>query len=110
MNAADIYAIMPLIILTAGCVLCLLVGALRPGGYLYWAAIAVVSAALLWSVLVPTEAVVQGLAVTLFSRCCSAFLYAVGLVALLLASGYNRRRGITGEEYPATLLFALVGM
>jgi NADH-quinone oxidoreductase subunit N len=45
-----------------------------------------------------------------FSRVCSAFLYATGIVALLLASGYNRRRGIQGEEFPATLLFALVGM
>jgi NADH-quinone oxidoreductase subunit N len=31
-------------------------------------------------------------------------------VSLLLAFAYNRRRGITGEEYPATLLFVLVGM
>jgi NADH-quinone oxidoreductase subunit N len=51
-----------------------------------------------------------GLAVTRFTRACSTFLYATGLVALLLASSYNRCRGITGEEYPATLLFALVGM
>jgi NADH-quinone oxidoreductase subunit N len=110
MTAPDLMALMPLIILTTGCVLCLLIGAVRPGGYLYWAAIAVVSAALLWSVLVPAEAVLPGLAVTRFSRACSAFLYGTGIVALLLASGYNRRRRITGEEFPATLLFALVGM
>jgi NADH-quinone oxidoreductase subunit N len=110
MSIADVYAIMPLIILTAGCVLCLLAGAVRPGFYLYWAAMAVVGCALLWSTFVPAEAVMPGLAVTRFSRACSIFLYATGLVALLLASGYNRRRGIAGEEYPATLLFALVGM
>jgi len=46
MTIADIYAIMPLIILTAGCVFCLLAGAVRPGFYLYWAAIAVACAAL----------------------------------------------------------------
>jgi NADH-quinone oxidoreductase subunit N len=109
-TTVDLMALMPLIILTAGCVLCLLGGALRPGVYLYWGAIAVVSSAILWSVFVPIEAVLSGLAITHFSRACSVFLYAAGLVALLLAAGYNRRRGITGEEYPATLLFALVGM
>jgi len=110
MSIADIYAIMPLIILTAGCVLCLLAGAVRPGFYLYWAAMAVAGAALLWGVCVPAEAAMPGLAITRLSRACSAFLYATGIVALLLASGYNHRRGIEGEEYPATLLFALVGM
>lgn len=110
MSAADIYAIMPLIILTAGCVLCLLAGAVRPGFYLYGAAIAVISVALVWGVLAPVDAAMPGLAVTGFSRACSTFLYGTGLVALLLAAGYNRRRGITGEEYPATLIFALVGM
>jgi len=110
MNVADIYAIMPLIILTAGCVLCLLAGAVRPGFYLYEAAVAVVLSALLWSVLVPAESVMPGMAITRFSRDCSSFLYATGIVALLLAAGYNRRRGVAGEEFPATLLFALVGM
>lgn len=110
MTAADIYAIMPLIILTAGCVLCLLAGAVRPGFYLYWAAIAAAGAALLWGVCIPAEAAMPGLAITGFSRACSTFLYATGIVALLLSCGYNRRRGIEGEEYPATLLFALAGM
>ena len=110
MTSHDLMALMPLLILTAGSVLCLLVGAVRPGFYLYGASMAVVAAALLWSVLVPVEAVMPGLAITLFSRSCSAFLYGSGIVALLLASAYNRHRGITGEEYPATLLFALVGM
>jgi NADH-quinone oxidoreductase subunit N len=106
----DLMALMPLIILTAGCVLCLLAGAVRPGFYLYPAAIAVVGAALLWCVCVPAESVMPGMTVNRFSRVCSAFFYAAGLVGLLLAYGYNRRRGIEGEEYPATLLFALLGM
>ena len=110
MTSFDLMALMPLIILTTGCLFCLLAGAVRPGNYLYWAAIFVVSAALVWGMLVPAEAVMPGLAVTRFSRACSSFLYATGVVALLLAAGYTRRRGIDGEEYPATLLFALVGM
>ena len=48
MTAVDLMALMPLIILTAGCLFCLLAGAVRPGFYLYGAAIAVACAALLW--------------------------------------------------------------
>jgi NADH-quinone oxidoreductase subunit N len=101
---------MPLIILTAGCVLCLLAGAVRPGGYLYGCSFAVVATALLWALLITTDAVMPGLSINAFSRSTSSILYATGLVGLMLAYSYNRRRGIVGEEYPATLLFALVGM
>lgn len=110
MTASDLMPLMPLIILTAGCVFVLLAGAIRPGFYLYGVATAVAACAMVWSVAVPAVAVVPGLAVTPFSRAASAFLYGLGVVALLLASGYNRRRGIMGEEYPATVLFALAGM
>jgi NADH-quinone oxidoreductase subunit N len=110
MTTIDLMALMPLIILTAGCVLCLLAGAVKPGFYLYWAAMAVVIAAVLWSTFVPVDAIVPGLTFNYFYRACSTFLFAAGLVALLLAFDYNCRRRIVGEEYPATLLFALVGM
>jgi NADH-quinone oxidoreductase subunit N len=110
MNAADVYALAPLIILAGGSVLVLLAGAVRPGGYLYELAGALVVASLLWSLCIPAEAVVPGLAITSFARFFAVFLDSAGLVALLLASGYNKRRGIVGEEYPATLLFALAGM
>jgi len=109
-SQADLFAMMPLLILAGGSVLVLLAGALRPGGYLYELAGALIAAALLWSLLLPAGAVMPGLSVTPFSRFFWVFLDSIGLVALLLAAGYNRRRGITGEEYPATLLFALAGM
>ena len=110
MTTSDTYALMPLIILTAGCVALLLAGAVRPGRYLYGAAIAVAAGALLWSIALPVGGGMAGLAVTPFSRFFSSLLYGSGIVALLMAAGYNRRRGIIGEEYPATLLFALLGM
>lgn len=110
MNAADIYALAPLIILAGGSVLVLLAGAVRPGGYLYELAGVLIVASLLWSLCIPAEAVMPGLAITPFARFFAVFLDSAGLVALLLASGYNKRRGIVGEEYPATLLFALAGM
>lgn len=110
MTSSDVMALMPLIILAGGSVLVLLAGVFKPGGYLYELAILLAACALFWSVALPVEAVVPGLGITPFSRFFSAFLYGSGIVALLLATGYNRRRGIVGEEYPATLLFALTGM
>jgi NADH-quinone oxidoreductase subunit N len=109
-TAADVYALLPLIILTGGSVLVLLAGAVRPGGYLYGLSGVLVIAALLASLLLPTGAVMSGISLTPFAQFFTVFLTGAGLVGLLLSSGYNRRRGITGEEYPATLLFALVGM
>ncbi|HEY5522993.1 MAG TPA: NADH-quinone oxidoreductase subunit N [Desulfuromonadaceae bacterium] len=101
---------MPLIILAGGSVLILLAGAIKPGGYLYGLTGTLIIAAMLWSLLIPTDAVMPGLAITPFSRFFALFLNSAGLIALLLASGYNRRREIKGEEYPATILFALAGM
>lgn len=110
MTRFDLYALAPLIILAGGSVLVLLAGAIRPGGYLYGLTGTLISAALLWSILVPIDAVMPDLAVTPLSRFFTVFLDSAGLVALLLAAGYNCRRGIVGEEYPSTLLFALAGM
>jgi len=110
MTKTDLMALMPLIILVSGSVVVLLAGAARPGGYLYELAEALIATSLLWSLCIPATAAIQGLAVTPFSQFFTLFLDSLGLVALLLASGYNRRRGIVGEEYPATLLFALAGM
>ena len=110
MTAGDIMALMPLIILAGGSVLVLLAGTVRPGWWLYELSIGVVACALAWTVCVPATAVMPGIAITPFFRFFSGFLDSAGIVALLLAAGYNRRRGIAGEEYPATLLFALAGM
>lgn len=110
MTAADIYALMPVNILVFGCVLCLLAGAVRPGGYLYELAGTLIAASLLWGLLLPCDAVMPGIAITPISRFFIVFFNAAGLVALLLASDYNTRKKIIGEEYPATLLFALAGM
>lgn len=110
MIAGDIMPLMPLIILAGGSVLVLLAGAIKPGRYLYGLTGTLIIAAMLWSLLIPTDAVMPGLAITPFSRFFALFLNSAGLIALLLASGYNRRREIKGEEYPATILFALAGM
>jgi len=110
MTVTDLYTLMPIIILAAGSVLVLMAGAFRPGGYLYALAGLCVAASLGWSLFVPAEAVMAGVTVSLFSRTFIAVADCCGLVGLLMAVVYNRHRGITGEEYPATLLFALTGM
>ena len=110
MTSADLMVLMPLMILAGGSVLVLLVGAVKPGGYLYGVTGMLIMAAILWNLLVPVDAVMPGLAITPFSRFFALFLNSAGLIALLSASSYNRRAGIVGEEYPATLLFALTGM
>lgn len=111
MTSTDLLALMPLIVLSGGSVVVLLVGAIKPGGrFLYRLAGALILAALLWSLLMPANVVMPGLAITPLSRFFALFLDSAGLIALLLASAYNLRRGISGEEYPATILFALAGM
>ncbi|HEY4744527.1 MAG TPA: NADH-quinone oxidoreductase subunit N [Desulfuromonadaceae bacterium] len=110
MTVGDLTALMPLIILSGGSVLVLLAGVVRPGGWLYELAIAIVVCALIWTVAVPATSAMPGISVTPFARVFWCFLDIAGIAALLLAAGYNRRRGIAGEEFPATLLFALVGM
>lgn len=110
MTLFDLLAFMPLVILATGAILCLLAGAVRPGGYLYELAIVVVAASMLWSLAMPADGMLPGISVTPYARFCALFLDLAGITGLLLAAGYNRRRGIVGEEYPATLLFALVGM
>ena len=110
MTGVDIMALMPIIILAAGSVLVLLAGAVKPGVYLYETAGYCATASLVWCLLMPMETVLPGFSMTLFSRVFIAVADICGILVLLLASGYNRRRDITGEEYPATLLFALTGM
>lgn len=110
MTAADIFALMPVIILAGGSVICLLSGAIRPGVYLYCLAGILAALSLLWSLFTPGVAVMPGLSISEFSHFFVVFLDSAGLIALLLASGYNKRNGISGEEYPATILFALTGM
>ena len=110
MTPGTLIALLPLIILSGGSVLVLLAGALKPGGYLYELAGTLIVAALCCSLFGPANASLPGLAITPFSRFSMILFTSTGLVALLLAAGYNRRRGIAGEEYPATFLFALAGM
>lgn len=110
MTVSDTYALMPLLILGGGSVLVLLTGAFWPGGYLYELAGALIVASGIWGLALPADAILAGITITPLVRFFVLLVDGAGLIALLLAAGHNRRRGITGEEFPATLLFALATM
>jgi NADH-quinone oxidoreductase subunit N len=108
----DLRIAAPLVVLGAGSILVLLLGPLLRGRYLYPVAFLVcVFAAAFAAAPPPAEyAPVLGLTATPFARFFT-LLFAGGCgVTLLFSHGYCRRRGIGGEEYPATLLFAAFGM
>jgi NADH-quinone oxidoreductase subunit N len=53
---------------------------------------------------------VLGIAYTPFARFFIVLFSLTAAITLLLSHDYNERRGIRGEEYPATVLFATFGM
>jgi NADH-quinone oxidoreductase subunit N len=112
MTLLDLRIAAPLLTLGLGALLVLLLGPLLRGRFLYPVAVAVSVVAAGWALLPPpiTYSDVLGLTATPFARFFT-LLFSGGCAATLLFShGYCRRRGITGEEYPATLLFAAFGM
>jgi NADH-quinone oxidoreductase subunit N len=76
--------------------------------------IAVVAAvaAGLWSLQPPAVAVAPtlGLSASGLTRLFTVFFTFTSAAVLALSGGYNRYRGIDGEEYPATILFTTFGM
>jgi NADH-quinone oxidoreductase subunit N len=111
-TVADLWAAMPLVILSCGSLTVLLLGAVAPGRYGTVTGIAASLGATLW-VCQPPLAVAAGtlgIASSPFARFFTALLSLTAAAVLLLSDGYNRRRGIIGEELPATILFATFGM
>ncbi|MSM39942.1 MAG: NADH-quinone oxidoreductase subunit NuoN [Geobacter sp.] len=112
MTTADLWSLMPLLILAAGALLVLLLGALVPGRYPSVIAAVTAAGVACWMVMAPPLASLPGLGIALtpFARLFSALFGLTAVGALLLSLRYNDRQGIVGEEYPATLLFSLFGM
>ena len=113
MSSVDLWPIVPLLIIAAGAVTALLCGAVVSGRYTVPVAVTVLLVAAIWGVQTPPEgafAARLGIAATPFARFFAVFFSLTGSAALLLGSAWNERRGITGEEYPATVLFAVFGM
>ena len=112
MTTAEIWTVMPILILACGALVVLLLGAIAPGRHGVLIGVVALFAAALWC-LVPrtqTAATTLGVSLTPFGRFFTILFSLTAAAVLLLSHGYNERRGIRGEEYPATILFAVFGM
>lgn len=111
MTVSDIHTLMPLLIICCGALVVLLSGAIVPGRYGTVISILVALGAGLWAVMSPqTSAPTMGIALSPFARFLIPIFSVAAICALLLSYDFNERKGLSGEEYPATMLFALFGM
>jgi NADH-quinone oxidoreductase subunit N len=107
----ELWTLIPLAIISGGALLVLLCGAVAPGRYTTAVAIAAaVGAALSALPSPPGVGATMGIAFSPFARFFIIIFAVVAVATLLLSHDFNEREGISGEEYPATVLFALFGM
>ncbi len=111
MTVSDIYTLMPLLIISCGSLIVLLSGAIAPGRYGTAVSIVIALGAGLWAMLSPPIATpTMGIALSPFARFLLPLFSVTAVCSLLLSHDFNIRKGLGGEEFPATLLFALFGM
>ncbi|AJE02074.1 NADH-quinone oxidoreductase subunit N [Geobacter pickeringii] len=111
MTTADLWTIMPLLILAGGSVTVLLLGAVVPGRSGTAVGVAAALGAALWAVQAPpVAATALGVALTPFARFFIVLFALTAAAVLLLSHDYGVRHRLGGEEYPATVLFAVFGM
>jgi len=111
MSAADLWILMPLLLPATGALLALLLGAIFPGRVASVIAVVALLGAALCSLQAPLAVAPQlGIAATPLSRLFTICFSLLGTGGLLLSLGYNEARNLKGEEYPATVLFAVFGM
>lgn len=111
MTMADLWIILPLLILGCGALLVLLLGPVVSGRYSSWVAMACCAGAALWALQTPPSVTVSlGVAATPLARMFTVFFCTLAAAVLLISLEHNEQRAIQGEEYPATVLFATFGM
>lgn len=112
MTIAELWSILPLLILAGGAILVLLLGAIVPGRYGTTIGLVATIGAALWLTQPPLNPTLgfPGIAATPLARFFAILFCGTAAATLLLAHDYNVRRNIQGEEYPATILFAAFGM
>ena len=113
MTTTDFRIVLPLLLLATGALATLLAGAVsrseRTGTVIGLAA----TVGATFFLLFPPPALIApalGLSAGALPRLFGAFFALMAVGVLCLSAGYNRERGISGEEYPATLLFTTFGM
>jgi NADH-quinone oxidoreductase subunit N len=112
MSISDLLSLMPIVISGCAALLVLLAGPFMPAALTSAIAVAASAAAGISALVVPAAAshLLPGLALTPLARfLIPVFALSAGLT-LLFSHSYNRRRGIRGEEFPATVLFAFFAM
>jgi len=112
MTLADVFSIMPIIITACAALVVLLCAPLLHARTISWIAVVTSGAAGLWAAFTPTAATpaLPGLAFTPLAQFLIPLFCLSAVLTLLFSHGYNERRAIKGEEYPATVLFALFAM
>jgi NADH-quinone oxidoreductase subunit N len=111
MTVSDIWTFSPLLIIACGALLVLLSGAILPGRYGTFLGMVVAVGTGLWVLQSPPSVTpVMGIALTPFARFLITLFSLTAACTLLLSHDFNEREGLSGEEYPATVLFALFGM
>ena len=111
MTISDIWTLMPLLIIACGALLVLLSGAILPGRYATFVGVVVALGAGFWALQSPPGATpTMGMALAPIARFLIPLFSLTAACTLLLSHDFNEREGLSGEEYPATVLFALFGM
>ena len=111
MSAADLWSVMPLMILGVGALVVLLTGAVAPGRYGPFIGVVASLGAAVWSLQTSgPESPTIGMSMSPFARFFTVLLTVTAALVLLLSRDWLERRRIEGEEYPATVLFATFGM
>lgn len=112
MATTDFLPIMPIAITGAGAIFVLLLGPLLQTRTLNWIGVALSAAAGIFAALTPPAAtpLVPGIHYTSLAQYLIPLFCFSAALTLLFSDGYNQRRAIIGEEYPATVLFGLFAM
>ncbi len=111
MTVSDIWTFSPLLIIACGALLVLLSGPFALSRHGMFVA-TVVSLAVAYAVIVAPGPLppVMGLSLSPFARFFIVLFAITAALSLLLSHDYNYREGLSGEEYPSIVLFALFGM
>lgn len=112
MTATDIWIALPMLILAGSSIVILILGAVAPALNGIATGVTACCAAALWAIQEPPALVAPtlGLAATPLARIFIVVFTLSSAAVLLLSEKYNQKRGISGEEYPATILFTTFGM
>lgn len=112
MTTADCWIALPLLILAGSAILVLILGAISPALNGIVVGVTACAAAALWAAQTPPaiSAPLLGIAATPLARLFIILFSLSAGASLILSRSYTEQRGIYGEEYPATILFATFGM